>query len=112
MGKRPFQDGTMSEKKKLSVGHIAHRFRIPFILQLNIKRHTASKMNVLHYLALRSEALVILLQETHCTNAEKLVLLSFQLAGSSLNRKDGLAKFAHEQLRYTLLDQGCQSNYF
>ena len=46
-------------------------------------------MNVLHHLALQSEALVILLQETHCTDAEKLVLPTYQLAGSSLSRKHG-----------------------
>ena len=62
-------------------------------------------MNVLHHLAMQSEALVILLQETHCTDAEKLVLPNYQLAGSSLSRKHGLATFVHERLRYTLLDQ-------
>ena len=62
-------------------------------------------MNVLHHLTLQSEALVILLQETHCIDAEKLVLPNYQLAGSSLSRKHGLATFVHEQLRYTLLDQ-------
>ena len=51
------------------------------------------------------ETLVILLQETHCTDAEKLVLPNYQLAGSSLSRKHGLATFVHERLRYTLLDQ-------
>ena len=86
-------------------GHIANKFRRPTILQLNIEGLTASKMNVLHHLAMQSEALVILLQETHCTDAEKLVLLNYQLAGSSLSRKHGLATFVHERLRYTLLDQ-------
>ena len=62
-------------------------------------------MNVLHHLALQSEALVILLQETHCTDAEKLVLPNYQLAGSSLSRKHGLATFVHKRLRYRLLDQ-------
>ena len=85
-------------------GHIANKFRRP-ILQLNIEDLTASKMNVLHYLALQYEALVILLEETHCTDAEKLVLPNYQLAGSSLSRKHGLATFVHERLRYTLLDQ-------
>ena len=65
---------------------------------------TASKMISLYYLALQFEAFVVLLQETYCTNAEKLVLPSFQLAGSSLSRKHGLATFVHEQLRYTLLN--------
>ena len=62
-------------------------------------------MNVLHHLALQSEAPVILPQETHCTDAKKLVLPNYQLAGSSLSRKHGPATFVHKQLRYTLLDQ-------
>ena len=86
-------------------GHIANKFRRPTILQLNIEGLTASKMNVLHHLAMQSEALVILLQKTHSTDAEKLVLPNYQLAGSSLSRKHGLATFVHERLRYTLLDQ-------
>ena len=45
-------------------GHTAIKFRRPTILQLNIEGLTAGKMNVLHHLALQSEALVILLQET------------------------------------------------
>ena len=49
------------------------QFGGPSILQLNIEGLTAGKMNVLHHLATRFEALVILLQETHCTSAEKLV---------------------------------------
>ena len=51
-------------------GHIANKFRRPKkkILQLNIEGLTASKMNILHHLAMQSEALVILLQETHCTS--------------------------------------------
>ena len=86
-------------------GHIANKFRRPTILQLNIEGLTASNMNVFHHLAMQSEALVILLQETYCTDAERLVLPNYQLAGSSLSRKHGLATFPHEQLRYTLLDQ-------
>ena len=58
-------------------GHIASKFRRPTILQLNIEGLTESKINVLHHLAMQSEALVILLQETHCTNAEKLVLPNY-----------------------------------
>ena len=72
-------------------GHIANKFRRPTILQLNIEGLTVSKMNVFHHLAMQSEALVILLQETYCTDAEKLVLPHYQLAGSSLSKKHGLA---------------------
>ena len=86
-------------------GHISNKFRRPTILQLNIEGLTASKTNVLHHLAMQSEALVILLQETHCTDAERLVLPNYQLAGSSLSRKHGLATFVHERLRYMLLNQ-------
>ena len=78
---------------------------LPNILQLNIEGLTASKLNFLHQLAMQSEALVILLQETHCTDAEKLVLPNYQLADSSLSRKHGLATFVHDRLRYTLLEQ-------
>ena len=69
------------------------------------RRPHCKKMDVLYYLALQFEALVILLQDIHCTNVEKLVHLGYQLAGSFLSRKHGLATFVHEQLRYTLLDQ-------
>ena len=85
-------------------GHIANKFRRPSIFQLNIEDLNASKMNVFHHLALQSEALVILLQEIHCIDAEKLVLPNYQLAGSFLSREHGLATFVHERLRYTLLD--------
>ena len=80
-------------------GHISKKFRKPTILQLNIEGLTANKMNVLHHLAQQSEALVILLQETHCIDAEKLVLPNYQLAESSLSRKHGLATFVHERLK-------------
>ena len=86
-------------------GHIANKFRRPNILQLNIEGLTASEINVFHQLAMQSEALVILLQETHCTDAQKLVLPNYQLAGSFSSRKHGLATFVHERLRYTFLGQ-------
>ena len=92
-------------KKLPFSGHIANKFRRPTILQLNIEGVTKSKMNALHYLVLQPDALFILLQETHCTDAEKFALPSYRLAGSSLSRKPGLATFVHERIRYTLLDQ-------
>ena len=86
-------------------GHIIKKFRGPSILQLNIEGLTASKINVLHHLAIQLEAFVILLQETQCTSAEKLVLTNYQLAGFSLSRKHGLAMFVHERLKWTLYDR-------
>ena len=86
-------------------GHIVYKFQRPAILQLNIEGLTASKMNVLHHLAVQFEALVILLQETHCASTDKLVIPGFVLAGSCLNRIHGLATFVHERLKWTLVDQ-------
>ena len=86
-------------------GHIINKFRRPTILQLNIEGLTASKMTVLLQLAGKLEALVILLQETHCTSAEKLAIPNFDLAGSSLSRKHGLATFVHERLKWILFNQ-------
>ena len=85
--------------------HIIKKFRGPSILQLDIEGLTASNMNVFHDLATQLEAFVILLQETHCISAEKLVLSNYQLAGFSLSRKHGLATFVHERLKWTLYDQ-------
>ena len=107
--KCPFQDGAMPEKTAL---FRAHCQQVRHILQLNIEGLTASKMNVLYYLALQLEALVILLQETHWSDAEKLVLKNYQLAGSSLSRKHGLATFVHERLRYMLFDQSPLTSEF
>ena len=84
-------------------GHTVSKFRRPAVLQLNIEGLTASKMNVLQHLAVQYEALVILLQETHCTCADKLTIPGFALAGSSLSRKHGLATFVHDLLNEPLL---------
>ena len=92
IGKRPFQDRAMSEKICPFQGTSLTSSEDPLtLLQLIIKGLTASKMNAFHYLALQFEALIILLQETHYTNAKKLVLPDYQLAWSSLSRKLGLA---------------------
>ena len=60
---------------------------------------------MLYHLTAQGETLVILLQETHCTSAQRLVLPDCQLAGFSLSRKHGLATFVHERMKWTLLDQ-------
>ena len=67
-------------------------------------------MNFLHHLATQLEALVILLQETHYTSAEKLVLSNYQLAAFSLSRKHGLATFVHERPKWTLYDQSATTS--
>ena len=90
-----------TDEKILFRAHCQQVLKTP-LLQLNIKNLTASKMNALHHLAMQSEALIILLQEIHCADAQKLVLPNYQLAGSSLSSKHGLAMFVHKRLRYTL----------
>ena len=55
-------------------GHNVNKFQRPAVLQLNIESLTASKINVLHHLAVQYEAPVILLQETHCTCTDKLAI--------------------------------------
>ena len=99
-GKRPF-----SRRGDAHLRRTVNKFQRPSILQLNIEGLTASKMSVLHHLALQCEALVILLQETHCTSVERLDLPSYHLAGFSLSRKHGLATFVHERLKWILIDQ-------
>ena len=73
-------------------------------LQLNIEGITANKICVLSQLTTRSSVHVILLQETHRTNADRLVIPHFSLAGSVLSRKHGLATFVHKKLNWTLAD--------
>ena len=87
------------------LGHTVNKFRKPAVLQLNIEGLTASKMNVLHHLAVQYEALVILLQETHCTCADKLTIPGFAPAGSFLSGKHGLDTFVHDRLKWTFVDQ-------
>ena len=62
-------------------------------------------MNVLHHLAVQYEALIILLQKSHCTCADKLTIPGFTLAGSFLSRKHCLATFVYDQIKWTLVDQ-------
>ena len=77
---------------------------VPNTLQLNIQGITANKICVLSQLTTRYSVHVILLQETPCTSADRLVIPNFSLAGSVLSRKHGLATFVHEKLNWTLAD--------
>ena len=112
IGKRNFQGMAMPKKEVSFLGHIDNKFGGPTILHLNIEGLTASKMKILYYLALQYEVFVILLQEIHCANAEKLVVPSYQLEGSSLSIKHTLATFLHKRLRYTLWDQSPLTSKF
>ena len=77
----------------------------PNILQLNTKRLTADKTFVIEQLVYKNKAFIIVLQETHCTTADKLVIPNFSLAGSILSRNHNLATFIHKRLELLLVDQ-------
>jgi len=64
----------------------------PNILQLNTEGLTADKISVIEQLAYNNKAFIIVLQETHCTTADKLVIPNFPLAGSVLSRNHGLPR--------------------
>jgi len=60
--------------------------RRPNILQLATEGLTASKISGIDELAYKNKALAIVLQETYCTTADKLVITNFSLAESVLRR--------------------------
>jgi len=64
-----------------SSGPAAEDDQRPSILQLNTEGITANKISIIEQLAYKNKALVIVLQETHCTTADKLVIPNFSLAG-------------------------------
>ena len=82
----------------------------PNILQLNTEGLTANKISVIEQLAYKIKAFIIVLQETHCTTADKLVITNFSLAGSVLSRNYGLAMFVHELLEWSLVDQSLEQS--
>ena len=51
------------------------------------------------------KAFVIFLQETHCTNADQLVIPNFTQADLISSRKHGLAKFIYKKLSWPMTDQ-------
>jgi len=77
---------------------------------MNTEGLIACKINVIEQLACKNEALVLVLQETHCTTANKLAILNFSLAGSVLCRKHGLVTFVHKQLVWPLVDQSTEQS--
>jgi len=77
----------------------------PNTLQLNTQGLTANKISVIEQLAYKNKAFIIVLQETHCTTADKLVIPNFSPAGSVLSRNHSLATFVHERLEWSLVDK-------
>jgi len=56
-------------------------------------------------IAYRNKAVIIILQVTHCTTADNLVIPNFSPAGSVLSKKHGFATFVHKQLEWSLDNQ-------
>ena len=77
----------------------------PNILQLNTEGLTANKISVIEQIASKNKSFIIVLQETHCTTADKLAVPNLSLAGSVLSRNHGLTTYVHEPLELSLVDQ-------
>ena len=56
------------------------------------------------------EALLTIIQQTHCIMTKWLVFANLELAGSSSSKKYGLATFVHERLNWTLCIQSSSSS--
>jgi len=82
----------------------------PNILQLNTEGLTENKISVIEQLADKNKAFIFVLQETHSTIADKLVIPNFSLGGSILSRNHGLATFVHERLEWSLVDQSAKQS--
>ena len=66
---------------------------------LNVTRVESESLKIV------TRVMLLLLQVTHCTTADTLVIPNFSLAGSVLSRNHGLARFVHERLEWSLVDQ-------
>ena len=72
-----------SERDDASKRIKTHHQQVPKACHSAEHRRSHCKMSFLYHLAVQCEALVILLQETHGTSAQRLVLPDYQLAGFS-----------------------------
>jgi len=72
------------------------------VLQLNVEGLTNAKLTIIEQLAHTNNAIVVLLQETHCETTERLVLNDFTLAAYTLSNHHGLATFIREDQEWSL----------
>ena len=65
------------DRKALLSGRVrastVEKFQEPTIVQLKIKGLTASKISIIEQVANKNKTLYILIQETHCTNLNKMI---------------------------------------
>ena len=69
------------------------------VLQLNVEGLTRSKCDIIHHLADVHEVNVLLLQETHATNEEKLKIEGFETVAFTSSKHYGLATYIRDGLR-------------
>jgi len=70
----------------------------PRLVQLNTKGLSTNKISVIEQITYKNKTLFIILQEFHCTTADKPVIPNFPLAGLVLSRKHGHVRFVHKRL--------------
>ena len=91
------------------IGHKTRKIHHPTYSSWTPRAHWKQDL-VIEQLAYKNEAFIIVLQETYCTTAEKLVIPNFSVAGSILSRNHGLATFVHERLEWSLVDQSLEQS--
>ena len=69
------------------------------VLQRNVEGLTRSKRDIIHHLADVHEVNVLLLQETHATNEEKLKIEGFETVAFTSSKHYGLATYIRDGLR-------------
>ena len=68
-----------------------HKLSGPAILQLNVEGLTQPKCKVIQKIAMNNSIAVILLQETHATNDDKITIYGYSFIGSINHPKHGIA---------------------
>ena len=104
-GKR-IEPRLQKQKRRLDVNCRPNikRSLLPSTLKLNIEGLSENKICIVSHVANSYNALSILLQDTHCINVDRLVILNYNLAGWISSKKHGLVTFVHEQLKWTFAD--------
>ena len=77
---------------------ILHKPTGPAILQLNMEGLTRSKCEVIHNMATSNSVSVILLQETHIVNKEKIKIFGYTLIEEIPHQRHGIATLVRNDL--------------
>ena len=69
------------------------------VLQLNVEGLTRAKRDIVHHLADTHEANIIVLQETHAVDEDKLPIEGFNVSTFIPHKKHGIATYTRDGLR-------------